>query len=57
MLRTQLLTMKEQIAEKTQNIEQIRTNLKKNQVKVTTRGEEGEEAFVDIEGTEDALID
>ena len=26
--------MKEQIAEKTQNIENIRTNLKKNQVKV-----------------------
>ena len=58
MLRTQLLAMKESIAEKTQNIEQIRTNLKKNQVKMTLpRGEGQEGAFVDLEATDDHVID
>jgi len=49
--------MKEEIAEKAQNIEQIRTNLKKNQVKMPIPQEGQENAFVDMEGTADDLID
>ena len=58
MLRTQLLTMKEKIAEKTQNIEQIRTNLKKSKVKMAVNSNvDGEEQYVELESQEDHLID